>query len=237
MKPLLGKRILVTRARTQASDLVERLAALGAVPLVLPAIEIVPPVEPVVMPDGFDWWVFTSSNGVRGVADWLSAGLETRIAAVGPATAACLAKFGRTADVVPLTFLGDAIPDALGDVAGQRVLWVRGDLARGTFVETLERRGARVSEVIAYRTVSAPWAADDLPTPDALTFTSSSGVLGTHERLAERRLLRWLEEVPILCIGPVTADTVRCLGYPVAATAREHTIPGLVEAVVEWANG
>ena len=242
-RPLDGLRILVTRARVQASDLVERLVDLGAVPIVMPSIEIVPPLDRQPLLDSlvrlaeFDWVVFTSTNGVRAVLDCGIPLDGPRIAAVGPATASALERAGYRVDTVPLSFMGSAVPEAMGEVSGVKVLWPRGDLARGEFARVLVERGATVCDMEAYRTIAAPWPEEPLPVPDLLTFTSSSGVLSAHERLAERGLVGWLDSVPIVCIGPVTADTVRCLGYSVAMTASEHTIPGLVEAVVSWAKG
>jgi uroporphyrinogen-III synthase len=241
-RPLDGLRILVTRARIQASDLVERLESLGAEPIVMPSIEIAAPLDARPLLDSlarlteFDWMVFTSTNGVRAVLDCGIPLDGPKIAAVGPATASALERAGYRVDVVPTSFMGSAVPDAMGEIDGQRILWPRGDLARGEFVAALIAGGATVLAVEAYRTLAAPWPKDPLPVPDLLTFTSSSGVLSAHERLSERGLLGWLETVPIVCIGPVTADTVRCLGYSVAMTASEHTIPGLVEAVVAWAK-
>ena len=241
-RPLDGLRILVTRARVQASDLVTRLESLGAEPIVMPSIEIAAPLDAQPLRESlarlteFDWMVFTSTNSVRAVLDYGVPLHGPKIAAVGPATASALERAGYSVDVVPTSFMGSAVPDAMGEVNGQKILWPRGDLARGEFVAALVAGGATVHAVEAYRTLAAPWPKELLPIPDLLTFTSSSGVLSAHERLSERGLLGWLDLVPIVCIGPVTADTVRCLGYSVTMTASEYTIPGLVEAVVEWAK-
>jgi len=89
--------------------------------------------------------------------------------------------------------------------------------------------------VAAYRIVGVREPVD-VPRPDVLTFTSSAGVRATYERLAADGLEGWMQDVPIVCIGPVTAETVRDMGLEVAAMASEYTIPGMVAAVVQWAS-
>lgn len=248
--PLAGCRVLITRPRGAAEDLAACLAALGAIPLLLPLIEIRPPLNPNPLRQAarqaatFDWILFTSANGVRAFMEALQtvgstpAALQgVRIGAIGPATAQALARFGLRADYVPHVFLSEAIAEGLGEVGGRRILLPRADLARRDLAERLRAKGAEVVEVAAYRVVAAgdPAALRPLlhPPPHRVTFTSPSTVralaallegLGEGERRAA---------LPAVCIGPVTAAEAEAQGFPVIAVAREHTREGLVQALIE----
>lgn len=234
---LVGKRVLVTRAEGQASALAEELAARGAIPWVLPAIEIVATGDPMpaITPD---WIIFTSSNAVREFAKrGVVVPSETRFAAVGPTTATAVRAAGWTPEAMPKAYLAAEIVGALGEIEGKRFLLPRGDLAREDLPRALQTAGAAdVVSVEVYRTIAATWPEVIEGRPDLITFTSSSGVLATHERLAERGLLDWLSTVPIACIGPVTAQTLRDLGFAPIGIAQEHTIPGLLVEIVRIAS-
>lgn len=240
---LAGRRILVTRAAGGASRLAEMLSERGAEPWLLPAIEIVAPndLQPLRKAvsdlDKFDWILFTSANGVRALLEVASA--ESRplpgewplLAAIGPATSDALATGWRPADLIPPRYLSTDFVTALGNLQGKRVLLPQGDLASRDTPNRLVKSGAEVTLVEAYRTIAAPWPPHLNGKPDVITFTSSSCVLATHERLVERGLLGWLTSVPIACIGPVTAETLQDLGGTPAEVARESTLEGLVAAV------
>lgn len=240
---LSGCRVLVTRAEGQASRLAEKLAARGAEPWLLPAIEIVPatnlaPLHRALRDLGrFDWIVFTSANAVRTFlqqVELLGVSLQlphTKIAAIGPATSEALECGWRGPDLVPKRSLSPEVVLAMGDVRGLRILLPQGDLASQDTPRRLTELGAEVTVVEAYRTVAAAWPPILDGRPDVITFTSSSCVLATHERLAERGQLDWLSSVPIACIGPVTAGTVEDLGGSPAEVATESTLDGLVAAV------
>jgi len=181
--PLAGKRILVTRAREQASALSESLRARGAQPVELPVIRIVPPedwspldraLRALAEDAAYDWLILTSANGVRMVLERLSAlGLDpqalaaVRIATIGPATAAALEKYGLSAALVPDEYIAEGVAQALrreaarcGEtLAGQRILLARAAEARRVLVTELEQAGAHVEVVPAYQTV--PVAQDD----------------------------------------------------------------------------
>jgi len=221
-KPLQDKRILVTRTREQASALTERLRALGAIPVEFPTIQIVPPQdwEPLdkalirlcageVREPYYTWLVFTSANGVKICCERLEtlgynaqAIGSVRVAAIGPATARALTRFGINADLVPGEYIAEEVAAALiadtryrGEtLEGKRVLLARAAGARKVLITELQRAGAVVEEVAAYHTLSA--ASDDeqgreilrlLQTRqlDFLTFTSSSTV---------RHFMQWLTE-------------------------------------------
>lgn len=253
--PLAGLRVLVTRARQQASALSSRLIELGAVPIEYPTIEIRPLVDPSSLDDAlatveqFDWLVFTSTNGVDAFWERLTsigkdsrALAQARICAIGPSTAARLREHGILADWLPPEFVTDSILDGFRahDLQGARVLLARADIASPLLATGLREQGAIVSDVTAYRTVPSAasrarlLAALDQRQIDVVTLTSSSTarnlVEGVHGRLD---LLRGLT---IASIGPVTTRTARELGLQVDVEARVHTIDGLIDALLVWAN-
>jgi uroporphyrinogen III methyltransferase/synthase len=237
-RPLFGRTVVVTRAREQASDLRARLEGLGAEVLELPAIAI----EPLdfALPDlsAYAWVVFTSANGVdaffaRGLA---AAGSDARalgrsaIAAIGPGTAAALARHGLRADLVPERYVAEALVDAFPAGSG-RVLLARAEVARDVLPDGLAAKGYVVIDLPVYRTIRvAPDAAivERVRTGavDAITFTSSSTVANFTETVG----------VPaagplVASIGPVTTAAARARGLPVGVEADPHTIDGLVAAL------
>ncbi|MCC6627439.1 MAG: uroporphyrinogen-III C-methyltransferase [Chloroflexi bacterium] len=249
-RPLFGKRVLVTRARAQASALSDRLTALGAVAIELPAIRIVPgddgPLDTALTRLAtVDWVIFTSVNGVARVFERLDAtGRDARafglcqLCAIGPATAAALAERGLRADRVPPEAVAEGILAAFeaDDLTGRRVLLPQGDQARDTLAAGLAARGAIVEAVVAYRTTSET---DVDPATlrlvrdgaiDAVTLTSSSTARNLVAALGGD--LTGLEQAVIVAIGPITARTATDLGLTVAATAADHTISGLADALV-----
>ena len=249
-KPLFGKRILVTRSREQASALSERLRELGAEPLEYPAIEIAPPKdmtplnEAIARLSTYDWLIFTSANGVRAFADRMSekgvdieALARPKIAAIGPATAQALQRYGLRVAYMPQVYLAEEIATGIGDVAGQRILLPRAARAPKQLAQALRGKGAAVDEVAAYRTL-AVGAPDELKALleneqiDIVTFTSSSTVRNLVASLQGQALSEVMSRCLVACIGPVTARTAARLGIRVDVVAREHTIPGLVEAIL-----
>ncbi|GIV16184.1 MAG: hypothetical protein KatS3mg022_1619 [Armatimonadota bacterium] len=250
--PLQGKRVLITRPKGQAENLAEQLRVLGAEPILLPTIAILPPEEWQPVDDAiraleqFYWVVFTSVNGVRtfigrmgelGVPVSVLAG--RRLATIGPATARVLEQACRTPDVIPDEFLSDALPDALGDVKGLRILLPRADIARKEMAHELRRRGAEVVEIAVYRVQQQIGEAGaqlaGQPKPDYITLTSPSTARSLARMLEEAGRINWMATVPLICIGPVTAEAVRELGYQPARVANEHTIQGLIQAILEEA--
>jgi uroporphyrinogen III methyltransferase / synthase len=228
-RPLLGRRVVVTRARAQASSLVEKLRALGAETVELPTIEIVGEALHGLAPSSYDWVAFTSVNAVErvlaGVRDARAFG-AAQVAAVGPGTAAALAGRGIVADLVPTSAVAEALVEAFPAGAG-RVLLPQAAAARPVLADGLRAKGWRVDAVEAYRTVPARPSDDALAAAakaDAIAFTSSSTVTS------------WLAlgaTLPpvVVCIGPVTAATAAEHGLPVTVVAEEHTVDGLVEAL------
>lgn len=244
---LVGRRILVTRPRAQTDALETALEALGAHPIAFPTIDIRP--APDLAPldralealDRYAWIAFTSANGVAVFFDRLArrAGAVppgVRIAAVGPGTAGALAARGARVDFVPSEFLGERLGQELGEVEGRRVLFPRAAGARETLALELTRRGAAVEDVIVYETLPAapdPQGLAELERGvDAATFTSASTV-DNFFLLLDGRAARLLNGVVVACIGPVTADAARARGLTVHVQPAEHTVPGLVSALVE----
>jgi uroporphyrinogen III methyltransferase/synthase len=243
-RPLFGRTVVVTRAREQASDLVEQLHHLGAETVELPVIEIgdaadggaalTAAAESV---GAYDWLGFTSANAVeRFFSALLGLGRDARalagvaVAAIGPGTAAALARAGVQADLMPDRFVAEGVVEAFPPGPG-RVLLPRAAVARDALPEGLSAKGWTVEVVEAYRTAVAepsPAALAAARRADAVTFTSSSTVTNYLEVAGEG------PHPPVVaCIGPVTADTARAAGLPVTVEAAEHTIGGLVLALVE----
>jgi uroporphyrinogen III methyltransferase/synthase len=257
-RPLMGRRIVVTRSREQASDLVRALSELGAECLECPTIEAAPPDDSGPL-DGaiaelarFDWIVFTSVNVVSFFFDRLfHLGKDARAlghlctAAIGPATADRLKSFGLSSDLVPETYVAESIIAALRtrDIRGKRILLPRAQVARPILPEALTAMGAAVREVAAYQTRHAAADAGQLIDQladhriDLVTFTSSSTVKNFKALLPSDRVDELAAGLPAACIGPVTADTARKLGFEVRLVAAEYTIPGLCNAILDYFRG
>jgi uroporphyrinogen III methyltransferase/synthase len=253
-RPLFGKRVLVTRAREQASELSERLRELGAEPVEFPVIRIVPSsnfdeLDSAIgrlRGSGYSWVIFTSGNTVRALHRRLnSLGFDarsfgsTRIAAIGPATAAALSEIGIRADFVPTRFVAESVVEEWPDpqMAGKRVLLPRAKEARELLPDRLREMGAEVDVITAYETVRDAGAADEIRQQlrekqiDAVTFTSSSTVTNFVDAIGPDLVPELMQGVVIACIGPITADTARGLGIPPTIVADEYTIPGIVESL------
>jgi uroporphyrinogen III methyltransferase / synthase len=254
-RPLFGKRVLVTRAREQASALTDLLIARGAEPIEFPVIKIAPLAETSGLDaalsavGSYHWVIFTSANAVPVVVDRLDAlGLDARVfggakvAAIGPATAEAVRRqLGVRADFVPGEAVAEAVlagwPDA--EMAGKRVLLPRASEARELLPEKLRERGAIVDVVPVYETVLDDSEADSVRERlrrgevDVLTFTSSSTVrnFARAAALSAEELAELSRSCLVAAIGPVTADTAREHGLTPAVVAPEHTIAGLVAAL------
>lgn len=232
-RPLFGRRVVVTRAREQASGLVERLTALGAEVVELPAIEVVDSVEPLHLdPASYDWVVFTSANAVARVVPTLRdarAFGTARIAVVGTATAEALGRHNLVADLVPEQFVAESLVEAFPSGTG-RVLVPQAADARPALADGLQAKGWTVDVVEAYRTQPVEPSAETLAAAaqaDAVTFTSSSTVTNYVDAAG-------IDDVPpvVACIGPVTAETARAAGLTVDVVAEVHTVDGLADALV-----
>lgn len=227
--------VLVTRPAGQGAGLVEQLAARGIDAISVPTVEIEPKGVADLrsaMGDGADWLVITSANGVTAVAE-IALPVDTRVAAVGPATAAALRRRGIPVDHVPKAYLSVAIADGLGDVTGQHIVLACADAATPDLHDLLVARGARVEDVVVYRTIEGPEASREpltaaLARPlDGVAFTSGSTARG-YVALGGSRALR------AFCIGPVTAAEAIRAGLRVSAIAQEHTAGGLAAAIADY---
>ncbi len=245
MKPLSGKRILVTRPQAQAADLCDKLTAQGATPITFPTIEVAPLTDfteldrAILHITQYHWIIFTSVNGVKAFWSRLNlAGASLppaqQIAAIGPATARALLAQGVTAALIPDEFVAEAIVEGLGVVQGQRILLPRADIAREALAVELRQRGATVDEIAAYRTLPArPDAAGLLELQrgvDVITFTSSSTVRNFVSLIGGDSIP---PQTLIACIGPITGNTARELGLRVDVQATDYTMDGLVAALVK----
>lgn len=255
VKPLAGRRIVITRARAQAGILAQRVEELGGEIYEFPTIEIQPPEDferfdrAIAQIESYDWLIFTSVNGVAPFLERLRLGNKNEktlarlsIGAIGPETAKTLDSAGIKSSLVPARFQAEGVLEMLNPQAmrGKRVLIPRAAKARELLPETLRQWGAQVDVVIAYRTVLP--ATDTAPlaqmiqerTVDALTFTSSSTVNNFVRLFQPQKLADIVGPTPIACIGPITEQTVKDLGGTAQIVAREFTIPGLVRALVEY---
>lgn len=251
--PLLGKKIVVTRAREQASDLVANLSEMGADVLECPTIKVVPYEDLSALDSAlsnlkfYDWIVLTSVNGVKHFFDRLFAkGLDARAlghlrtAAIGPATADMLLNFGLKTDIIPESYRAESVVEAFlkENVAGKKILLPRALEARPILPVELRKMGAVVDEISTYRTIQDHQNADilleDLQNDaiDMVTFTSSSTVKNFKALIPDDMFFSLLNKVTVACIGPITADTAKELGFNVHIIADEFTIPGLCQAIV-----
>jgi uroporphyrinogen III methyltransferase/synthase len=260
-RPLHGRRVVVTRARAQASGLAAALRNLGAEVVELPAVRI----EPRIDSDGvrrvvdrigeYSLVCVTSPNGAHLLFEALDgAGLDARalggapkqkqvgkgtsIAAIGPGTAAALVEHGVRADIVPERFVAEALVEALGavEVEGKRVLVARATEARDVLPDALRERGAEVDVVALYETVREepePEALEVAQGADYVTFTSSSTVRNLTEALGDR----FPAGARVVSIGPVTSEAARDAGLEVHVEADRHDIDGLVAALLKDATG
>jgi uroporphyrinogen III methyltransferase/synthase len=254
-RPLYGKRVVVTRARAQASGLAKRLRGLGAEVVELPAIRIEPRIEndevkaAVKRISEYSLIVLTSPNGVRLLFGAMrEAGLDARalnaptktdpdsgttVAAIGPGTARALAKAGISADIVPERFVAESLVESLAtvDVSGKRILVARAAEARDVIPEHLAERGAEVDVVALYETVReepSPEAVEAAQAADYVTFTSSSTVRNLAEALGER----FPTNARIVSIGPVTSEAARDAGLAVHIEAERHDVDGLIASLL-----
>lgn len=250
-RPLSGRRIVVTRTRQQAGELSGRLRLLGADVIELPTIRIEPPsdlrafAELVQDAHAYDWIVFTSPNGVSAFFDLFYKLYDdareiggARIAAIGPGTAARVKSYHMHVDLQPEQFIAEAVVKAFekeGGVENLRILLARAEQARDVLPKRLSAMGAIVDEGFAYRTVPETRDATgarrrlEAEGADLITFTSSS----TVENYLSLNI-PWPAGMQVGSIGPITSKTARERGLTVAFEARQHDIPGLVEATEKF---
>jgi uroporphyrinogen III methyltransferase/synthase len=253
-RPLFGKRIVVTRSREQASELVRQFSELGADVLEIPTIRIRPPKslaplrEAVESIGVYDWLVFTSPNGVEAfAAEFLRAHRDLRelgpvkIASIGAATTEKLAALHLEVDLQPGEFTSDALlAEFKKSVSCEnlKMLLPRADIADEKLSRGLEDLGAIVDDLDAYRTLPDT---DDRnghrarlieEGADIVTFTSSSTVNNFCDLLNVPALRKKFPSMRFISIGPQTTAAAKARGLEIAAEAKQHTIPGLLETVL-----
>ncbi|HSF29183.1 MAG TPA: uroporphyrinogen-III synthase [Candidatus Tectomicrobia bacterium] len=255
-KPLRGKKILITRARQQASRFAALLREYGAEPIEVPTIQIVPPSswEPldraIAAIHTYDWLIFTSVHGVQAfLARFDAQGRQLpdlqglHVCAIGPATANALRQGGIDVDVMPSEYRAEAVVDSLAafPMAGSRILVPRAAIARDVLPRTLEARGAHVDVVEAYRTVLPTsgieperWRLLEEGAIDVVTFTSSSTVTNFALLIGDMDLAQLLRQAVVACIGPITAATARAHGLTPTIVSVEYTVPALAQAIVKY---
>ncbi len=256
-RPLFGKKIVITRARSQASDLVSRLSKLGASCIEIPTIEISPPrdIKPLQQSienlNQYDWIVFTSVNGVKFFFDTLAEmGKDVRalghlkFACIGPVTKDRLKDHGIVSDILPETYQAESVVQAFSsvDIKNKKILLPRAKVARTILPEELSKMGALVDEVTAYETSLNAEGKQDLMELlkhheiDAVTFTSSSTVSNFMSFFHSEDEKKLLDGVVFASIGPITSDTARSLGIEPDIEAGEFTIQGLADSLLDHYN-
>jgi uroporphyrinogen III methyltransferase/synthase len=250
-RPLHGKKVIVTRARAQASELSRQLDALGAEPVELPAIRIEPRIDSKEVRDAIESLhtyalvCITSPNGARLLFEAMAAqGRDSRalanasVAAIGAGTEAALAAGGILADIVPERFVAEQLVEELEKLQlnGKPVLVARAAEARELLVKALRERGAQVDEVALYETVAEnpdPEELERAHDADFITFTSSSTV--RNFMAASKNGIP--EGAKVISIGPITSEAAREAGLTVDVEAERHDIGGLVEALLLASTG
>lgn len=252
-QPLFGKRIVITRARSQASSFREKLTALGAQAIELPTIEIRPPRSfqeldaAILRIKDFEWVVFTSVNAVDIFFDRLRTRhrldarhlAHNRIAAVGEATRESLNRHGLTADVMPRVFTSEALAEALvgQKIHGKRLLLVRPRIAPPEFAARLRRAGAVVTQATGYETLCPATEIRRIHREvagrgaDAIVFTSSSTVTHLAEALGPAEFRKFTSKLKVFSIGPQTSRTLKKLAVSVHRQSSAATIPSLIGAL------
>lgn len=250
--PLFGRRVGVTRPAGQFEPIASRLFELGAQPVPLPTIEILPPDDWHAVDHSlarlaeFDWIVFTSANGVQSLLGrlWETGGDlrrfgSAKVAAIGAETARALADFRLRVDLVPESFRAEALAAALRPhVAGRRVLWARASRGRDVLPVDLRTAGAELEEVVVYRH-------RDVEELDAATQTalaageldwiglSSPSIARALSRLLPPRARELLgKSIRLATISPVTTAAAHEAGLPVAAEALDYTWEGILQAII-----
>jgi len=234
-KPLFGRRVVVTRAREQASDLKRLFEESGAQVVQFPTIEIAPPASYAsldrAVDERWDWLIFTSTNGVNAFFERLFAkgkdvrAIASKVAAVGESTAASLRARGIAPDLVPDKFMSSALIPLLPENPGRTAI-VRAEEGRDDLMDELRKRGSDVHLAVAYRNVPVTHDAGELHDVDVVTFTSASTVDNFFASGGSAN------GAILASIGPITSEAIRRHGRSVDIEAQSATIAALHDAVV-----
>ncbi len=258
-KPLIGLRILVTRASHQALGLTEPLSQLGAQVIEIPMIEIRSPEHgygaldhALIKIDHYDTLILTSVNGAEilferynGMSLPIADMQHLQVVAIGPATAAEIRAEGVPVRIVPDKYVAESVIEALrGKIfKSSRVLLVRAKVARDVLPDELRKMGAQVDVIEAYETTVPADSGQKLHAvfaqpetrPNLVTFTSSSTASNFLALLGDK-VQTLVRGVRLASIGPITSDTLRQAGFEPDIEATEYTMQGLVEAITQFAD-
>lgn len=257
-RPLFGRRVVVTRSREQAAQLSRKLVDAGADVLEIPTIRFETPsrregvVDALLELNSYDWLVFTSPNGVthffqyffRQFKDMRDLG-GARIAAVGPGTASKLQELHLQVDLMPEEAIGHKVAEAFAryeSIENLRICLLRAEVAGSELPRALEEQGAIVDDIACYRTVAetadptGAAARFEAEGADWVLFTSASTVRQFHERFPLTALRQRMPGLRFASIGPETTKALRSLEAQVEVEAREHTLDGLVKALIHAAR-
>ncbi len=254
-KPLFGQRVVVTRRTEQAGDFAKRLHELGADVLEVPTIKITETQEKMAIVDAlmeinsYEWFIFTSANGVTAFFDMFFKRFQdlrdlggARIAAVGPKTAAKLRELHLQVDLQPEEYIGKKIVaefKKFQDIENVKMCLFRAEVANKDLPEALMEEGAIVDDIAVYRTIAetedrtgaaARFAEEGA---DWVTFTSSSTVEHFHARFDLPKLLKKFPQLKLASIGPETTKAITALGLKPAFEAKEHTTDGLIAGLLK----
>ena len=255
-KPLFGKRIVVTRAREQASGFLAGLREFGADCIEFPTIEIVPPDDWMPMDksideiDIYNWLLFTSVNGVKYFFNRLyEKGKDVRtlkdirVGAIGPKTAEAVRDYGIIPDLVPSEYRAEAVVEAFRELMTDdlKILLPRASKAREILPDELKKMGAHINIVDAYKTIMPDKKSDTVSRMleageiDMITFTSSSTVTNFIEMFGDKtdQVKAWLNDVDIASIGPITSETAKKLGLNITIEPADYTIDALTDVIVK----
>ncbi|MGB9601662.1 MAG: uroporphyrinogen-III synthase, partial [Limisphaerales bacterium] len=255
-RPLFGQRVVVTRSREQSGALSALLRERGADVLEVPTIKIAPPTKPEDLMDAllglneYDWLVFTSPNGVTAFFEHFFKRFDdlrdiggTKIAAIGPGTAAKLKEYHLRIDLMPEESLGSKIAKAFAayeSIENLRICLLRAEVANQELPKALEDLGAIVDDIACYRTI--PETDDSTGAgkrlldegADWILFTSGSTVENFHLRFGLPDLVKKFSNIRLAAIGPETSKTIESFGLKPTVVAKEHNIDGLVKAVEDF---
>lgn len=251
-KPLHGKKILVTRARSQSSKVVEKIYELGGTPVEFPVIKIKDLsqdpsiIEEIKKVKEYNYFIFTSQNGVKLFFDRMfSLGLDTRalggakIVAIGRVTAKELEKYHLHADIIPEDYIAEGIYEELKDIltSEDKILLPRAKESRDFLVEELGKL-AQIKEIKIYETIIGEGLEDvecvktllNKKEIDYITFTSSSTVKNLVKILGAAEILK---NHKLISIGPITSNTIKDFGLEVYGEAEKYDIDGVLKVILD----
>ncbi|WP_062047904.1 uroporphyrinogen-III synthase [Bacillus sp. JCM 19034] len=249
-RPLIGHRMLVTRAKEQAYVLSNAIKMAGGVPIEVPLIAFRAVNEQLLKKEmkrlyEYDWLIFTSANGVRYTLQSYAEHIKQfrdhfQIAVVGEKTAEALLTYGLMADLLPSEYVAEDLLDTLHSKLKptDKVLVARGQLGRATLIKGMVRKGIEVKEIVVYETYCPTnhlefKCAMQLD-PTFLIFTSSSTVRHFVQLCSDIGIELSSISSKIACIGPIAKKSAMQSGLKVDVMPRVYTIEALVEEIITY---